>query len=138
MVFREVGALIVSVHSAEAPTDEDWSAYLQLCRRKMARERLGALAVTAGGGPNSKQRAALQELLRGGPVPGAVVTDSAVVRGIVTALGWFNPGIRAFGFNVGAGLYDALRHLGVEGPAAERVVVEVRAMQRALDVGGAR
>jgi hypothetical protein len=132
MVFREVSALIVSVHSAEAPTDEDWSAYLQLCRRKMARERLGALAVTAGGGPNSKQRAALQELLRGGPVPGAVVTDSPVVRGIVTALGWFNPAIRGFAFNRGAGIHDALTYLGVDGLVAERVLIEIRAMQREL------
>src|SRR5689334_3663489 len=91
MVFREIGTLIVSVHPAEPPMDEDWSAYLQLCRRKMARERIRVLAVTAGGGPTTTQRKATRELLGDDPVPVAVVTDAAVVRGIVTALGWFNP-----------------------------------------------
>ena len=65
MVFSEVGPLVVTAHSSEVPTDEAWEGYLQLCRKKMGEERFGALAVTAGGAPTTKQRADLRELLRG-------------------------------------------------------------------------
>jgi hypothetical protein len=129
MVFREVGPLIISVHSTEAPTKEEWDGYIRLCHKKCLRERVVALAVTAGGAPTSKQRAALQELLRQGAVPVAVVSDAPVVRGIVTALGWFNPAIRAFALTR-AGLREALYYLDVDALTAERAVLEVRSMER--------
>jgi hypothetical protein len=44
----------------------------------------------------------------------AVVTDTRVVRGIVTAVGWVNPRICAFAFIQGARLRDAR---GVHGAA---------------------
>ena len=132
MAFAEMGPMIVSVHAAQAPTDAEWDAYLQLCRKKMAQERIRTLAVTAGGAPTTKQRAAIRELLRQGPVPAAVVTDVTVVWGIVTALGWFNAGIRAFAFNEGAGIHDALKYLQVEGFVAASVLLNVREMQREL------
>jgi serine/threonine protein kinase len=130
MVFREMGALVISVLSAEAPADAEWDAYLQLCRTKMVQESIGVLAVTAGGGPTTKQRWALRELLLKGPVLAAVVTDAPTLRGIVTALGWFNPGIRTFKNR--SGLNDALRYLRVADSTAKRVVLEIRAMQREL------
>jgi serine/threonine protein kinase len=130
MVFREVGALVVSVHAPETPTDGDWNAYLQLCRRKMARERIGVLVVTAGGGPTPDQRPAIRELLEDGPVLTAVVMDAPMVQGTIAILGWLNPGIRSF--SGATGLDDALRYLGLDVPTAERVLLEVRAMQREL------
>lgn len=129
MVFREVGALVVSVHSPEAPTDGEWKAYLRLCQEKMARERVGVLVVTAGGGPTENQRHAIRELLGDGPVLAAIVTD-APMHGTLTMLSWSNPGIRCF--SGAAGLDDALRHLCVDGPTAARVLIEVREMQREL------
>ncbi len=126
MLFRDVGPLVVSVHSARAPSDEDWYEYLELCCRKMMGERIGVLVVTAGGGPTAKQRLAVRELLREGPVLTAVVTNPSRVRE-VTAMGWFNPGIRTF-----TSLGDALTCLRIDAPMAERVFHEVRTMQREL------
>jgi hypothetical protein len=113
----------------EAPTNDDWNAYLQLCQRKIALERIRVLVVTAGGGPTLNQRRAIRQLLGDKPIPTAVVTDAPMVHGIVTVLGWVNPGIRAFSV---AALDDALRYLGVDGATAERVLLEVREMQREL------
>jgi serine/threonine protein kinase len=129
MVFREVGPLVVSVLSPETPTDDDWNAYMQLCQSKLARERVGVLVVTAGGDLTASQRRAIRELLGDGPVPTAIVTDAPKVHRTVTALSWLNPAIRCFG---GAGLDEALKYLGVDGPMAERVLLEVRAMQHEL------
>ena len=135
MAIREVGALVIAVNSANTPTDEDWNAFMQLVRRKFARERIRSLAVTAGGGPNTKQRQMIRDVIGTEPVPAAVVSDAPLVRGIVTALGWFNSAIRSFPFNRGAGLRDALTYLGFEGAMADRVVREVAEMQR--EVGNA-
>lgn len=129
MAFREVGTLVVSVLSAATPKDEDWSAYVQFCRKKMAQERIGVLAVTAGGGPSAKQRMVLREILPTGAVPAAVVTDAPIVRNMVTALGWFNRGIRSFPLDKGAGLLEALKYLRVSGPMAARTLMEIEAMR---------
>ena len=130
MVFREVGALVVSVHSPETPTDDDWNAYLELCRSKMTREDVRVLVVSAGGGPTPPQRVAIRKLLGERPVLAAVVTDAPMVHGIITVMGWSNPAIRTFSHP--EGLEDALSYLGVDGAAAEHVRLEVRAMQREL------
>jgi hypothetical protein len=132
MVCRAVGTLVVSVHSAQAPTEEEWSAYLALCRTVQGRGFQGVLVVTAGGGPNTKQRKTTREVFGEGPVPTAVVSDAHVIRGIVTAFSWFNKGIRAFAFNQGAGLSDALKYLDVEGALADRVLLQLTEMHREL------
>ena len=106
-----------------------------LCGLLLARERIRSLVLTAGGGPNTKQRQTIRDLLRDTPVPAAVVSDAPLVRGIVTALSWFNSAIRSFPFNQGAGLRDALKYLGIEGPMADRVVREVAEMQREVGNG---
>ena len=131
-MFREVGALVVSVMSPEAPTDAAWNPYLELCRRKkMKGERIGVLVVSAGGAPTPTQRGAIKELLQKGPVPTAIVTDSLTAQDVSTFLGWSNPAARTF--SGATGLDDALRYLGVDGAAAEHVLREVRAMQGELD-----
>jgi hypothetical protein len=125
MVFREIGPLVVSVNSAEAPTDDEWDAYLRLCREKMANESIGVLVVTAGGVPTPLQRIAIRELVDRGPVLAAIVTNAPAVQNIITVMGWQNPGIRNCD-----GLEDAFAHLGIEGEMAERVRGEIKGMQR--------
>ena len=130
LVFREVGALVVSVLSPEAPTDADWNDYVAFCGTKMQGERIGVLVVSAGGAPTPTQRLAIHELLHEGPVAAAVVTDSLTAQDVSAFLGWSNPAARTFG---GAtGLDDALRYLGVDDRMAERVRLEVKEMQREL------
>jgi hypothetical protein len=131
MAVREVGGVLVSVYSARNPTNEDWNEYLQLCRKHVARGHAKALAVTDGGGPDVHQRAATLEAVGENNMTAAVVSDARIVRGIVTALSWFNRRIRAFPFSNGAGIQDALTYLEVDVPA-DRILREVRAMQREI------
>jgi hypothetical protein len=136
MVVREVGPLVLVVHPARAPLDADWDRFVHFCQVRLAEGPMRMLVLTEGGAPDAMQRAACRVLFERGPVPIAVVTDVRVVRGVVTAIGWFNPGIRAFAFNGGAGFDEALKYLGVDGALAERVLLEVRAMQRELATPG--
>jgi hypothetical protein len=130
MVFRETGKLLVLVHGTRPPAKDEWDAFLDLCRKKLGEGITGVLVVTAGGAPDAKQRKEVHDLLHGRTLAIAVVSDAALVRGVVSAFGWFNPAIHGFAFNKGAGLNDALRYLHVEGFVAAGVLLEVKAMQR--------
>jgi hypothetical protein len=89
------GVLLV-VHGHEPPTDDEWEAYLGQVKLVVATGRPRAMAVTEGGAPSLSQRTQLNRILRGTRALGAVVSDSSFVRGIVTALSWFNRGVRSF------------------------------------------
>jgi hypothetical protein len=65
---------------------------------------------TDGGAPNSSQRRIVNEILAGRPpIPAAVVSNSALARGVITALSWFNPKIKAFAPDE---VIDAYHYLG--------------------------
>ena len=126
MAFRELDGVLVAVHSANAPSDEEWAEYLAFCMR-LPSTCWRTLAVTEGGGPNAKQRRRMQEeYLRNHRMRVAVVTDAFVVRGIVTALSWFNKETRWF---PSLGLRDALGYLEIRSTAAEGVLDGVARMK---------
>ncbi len=56
------------------------------------------MIISDGGGPTTMQRGKMNDLLEEMKFQGkvAVVTVKSMVRGIVTAISWFNPGIKAF------------------------------------------
>lgn len=81
--------VLVQVHFGE-PTDAEWTKMLghMLERKDTLR---AVLAVGQGdGGPTSRQRAELAETLKRMPrrLPFALLTDSRVARGVLTAINW--------------------------------------------------
>lgn len=103
--FRQIDAIGISISIADRITDEDWKEYL-LGGLRIARA-LGAppvvsLASFTGAVPDAKQRRMLAEHLvehnLRPMVSAAVITNSALVRGAVTAFGWLVPktSLRAF------------------------------------------
>jgi hypothetical protein len=132
MAFREIGPVFVEVHSGQAPTDADWAAFIAAARKALSQGCKRVLVVTDGGTPNAKQRVVLNDLAREFSVTVAVLSDAPATRGVVTVLSWFNPLIRSFAFKDGSGIYDALKHLKVEGFLAARLLLELREMQREL------
>jgi hypothetical protein len=95
MAASVVGAVLVAVHDEHTPGDDEWQTWLDLYRKRGADSR--ALIVhSTGGGPSSPQRKhlldAINALARVPPV--AVLTSSTVMRGLVTAIGWFEPAAR--------------------------------------------
>jgi hypothetical protein len=96
MVYAIRDDLFVVVHRARPPTDAEWTDYLDSWK-PLDMSAMRTLVFTDGGGPNPAQRKAANAALAGKSSLTAVVSSSALVRGIVTALGWFNPKIKAFG-----------------------------------------
>jgi hypothetical protein len=115
MVQEHVASTMVVVHEREDPTSEEWDAYIAACRQ-LGRRIKRVLVLTAGGSLNARQRKEVEALF--GKVPIAVLTDSIVARGAVTALSWFNVPIAAF---PPSQVERALDHLQV--PAVERAEV---------------
>jgi len=92
--------------------------------------RLRILAVSDGAGPNPEMRAEITEFTkRYERIKSAVITVSPIVRGIVTAVSWFNPDIKAFAPKE---FLAALQHLGVGQGAASSFVTELRSMAKEL------
>jgi hypothetical protein len=104
------GGLIIVVHPRTAPSDQEWEAYLAEYI-KYDPEKLLTLVLTDGGGPSAGQRKAVNDMLQGRTTRAAVVTKSPIVRGVVSALGWFNPKIKTF---PPTNVDGALKYLGLQ------------------------
>ncbi len=104
--------VIVSLHAREPPSTTEWLEYVRTCREALVRRPhdVRGLVLSDGGAPSSMQRAALNDALGGRHVPVAVVSESVIVRSIVTALGWFNSDIKSFAPIM---FQRALAHLGI-------------------------
>src|SRR5262245_14002748 len=88
MLWTYADGVLVVVHTAQVPTDDAWNAHCALIER--VRRELRAVVVYAdGGGPSSKQRQEMRRALQGAIPPVAILTNSVLVRGIVTSLNWF-------------------------------------------------
>ena len=109
IAYKVIDRLFIVVYGGKDPTDDEWVGYLREVERHGI-ERTVQLISTDGGGPTVTQRRYLNELLAGRAVPVAVMSGSTPIRGMVTALSWFNREIRAFPPTV---LSDALDYLQV-------------------------
>jgi hypothetical protein len=74
------------VHDVE-PSDAEWAYFIDLCRQREGQD-LRALVESRKTGPNAKQRRLLAEVTADMDYRAAILTDSLVTRGIVTALSW--------------------------------------------------
>jgi hypothetical protein len=99
--FQRMGTLLVAVSGSQAPLDEEWAGYMAVCTQLDVEVGLGSSAVTGltvtdGGSPTGPQRLAMSTLLKGRSVDTAVVTDSTVLRAVISLFSYVNPGVQAF------------------------------------------
>lgn len=92
--LREKNVVLV-VHTSRSPSEAEWEAMMVLLREVSPRE-LRILAITDGGAPNVNMRHALNDYSRGAEPVIAVVSNSLPVRGVATAISWFNKRIKVF------------------------------------------
>lgn len=120
-------SLFLVMHTKDNPTDEEWAEYMEFTRKNLKQIKC-TMIMTEGGGPNAMQRGALNDLFEAENFKGkvSVVTLSRLVRGIVTALGWFNPNIRAFST---IQIPAALEYLGVPASDNDAVMREIKSLR---------
>ncbi len=109
IAFKLIGNVVVSVHNDRPMTDTECQACLAFLKT-VDPGNLRMLVVTSGGAPTAAQRKSLNDVIQGKEMISAIVTDAVVVRGVVTAMGWFNRKIKAFNFQE---FDSAFRYLGL-------------------------
>lgn len=90
--------VLLVAHGRRPPIAEDWTEVCAHIQNHLHTAR-GLMVTTLGAAPNAAQRKAGLDLLpkNYNPPPGAVMTNSLLVRGTITALNWFlNDTHRAF------------------------------------------
>lgn len=127
-VFSFLDDIIVVIHGPRPPSDEEAHEYLTAFKSRDI-SRLRCLIFTEGGAPTAAQRKRLNELLGGRAFPTAVVTNLPLVRGVVTALSWFNPKIRAF---TPEAAEEAFRYLGIPSVRYPGIHAEVKKLKALL------
>jgi hypothetical protein len=135
---RLVGAgendVLLFLHTARPPSPKEWDDSMATMKRYAITNdfrRLRVLVVSDGGGPDSTMRGQLQELFKSREHSPAtsVITTSVIGRGIVAAVSWFQPQIKAFSPR---GFAEALAHLGLSRATAPRLLREFSEMEREL------
>jgi hypothetical protein len=119
---------ILMLHGTSPPPAAGWRAYLR-CLEDKDVASIGLLVFTNGGAPDATQRCELNRLLRGRYFARAIVHRSAVVRGVVAAVGWFAPGVAAFHPNA---WHAAAAHAGIAPTELERVEHSAKRLHAAL------
>src|SRR5262245_53236996 len=123
--------LIIVLHNTQTPADSEWAEFMALAREAERRDggiaNARVLAITDGGAPHAKQRDENNRFLAGRKGIAAAVSDSAFVRGVVTALSWINPAVKAFS---PAAFPAALEHLGVAKRHLQDVWYAVNELQK--------
>lgn len=115
MAMCRQGRVLLGVHHQCPPTDEEWARWIALALEPSAAGVRTLVESGGNSGPNAKQRKALAEALRGVDIRSAILTESLVVRGIVTAIAWLNVALRAFAPDQ---QHEAADYLGLD--ASER------------------
>lgn len=130
MAYAALGNLFLLAHNACPPPDKVWCAYLDEMRRVHAVAEMRTLIFTQGGGPDARQRAAMNEIIQGAPSRVAVVTDSVLAQNVAAALQLFNPEVRCFPL---ARVEAAYSYLSILGPARGRVARALAELRSRVD-----
>ncbi len=131
MVWRRMGRLVLTVHSAKEPAENDWGRFLsEACQFDPLQEQR-VLVVSAGGAPNPAQRRRLVEVLNGARPLTAVLTPSWLVRGAGTAVSWFNPNLRVFSPRESREANEYLQLTAVESDEGWQLILQ---LQRELGI----
>jgi hypothetical protein len=122
-------ALLLGVHGAATPSDAEWQRYCDWIPGLLAHPNAGCIVLTDGGAPNSQQRERMRKQLGTAGVWTAVVTDKALVRGVVTAIRWFNPKICAF---APWELREAFKFVGVDAAQSSQLCAAFKELDAQL------
>ena len=121
------GGIMIVVLSGP-PTDDEWSRWVEV-NRKLRDQKLRVIVESHGSrsAPDATQRKTLAEVLQGTDVRVAVLTDSLLTRGIVTALAWLGVPQKAFDF----GLHrQAGAYLELTSSELEQILAELPRLRR--------
>lgn len=120
-----IGDVLVTFTVEGAIKDDLWSRYLETLSKGNYRINL---AFSSNAALTALQRKAASDALKARNVQAIVMTDSALTRGIVTALTWLGTNIRAYSYSE---LDEAVRVLNVNADVAQEITTLAQEFMRA-------
>jgi len=134
--YDYVDDMMITVHKDVDPTQEDWSRMLTDLKVK-ARELRSSLVLAGSIKLTARQRKELADTVGGSKLKVAVMTESAVTRGILRAIGWLGgpTNVRPFAMK---DLGGALDFLEIREPRRRRVEVAIDALRAGLAEANSR
>jgi hypothetical protein len=96
MTMCALGRMVLVVQDAKTPTDEEWARFMALCEQRTTHELRVLVETPYGAAPDAKQRKLFADALLKEDLRIAVMTDSLVARGIITAFAWLGISLRPF------------------------------------------
>ena len=129
-IWQDASAIVlVALHAKTTPTDSEWDQFCSWIPRYSHRPEGVCVVLTDGGAPSSAQRERMRKHLGRTTHWTAVITDKAVVRGVVTAVRWFNPKVCAFSPRE---FQQAFEFVGLSGPQIPAVCETLNALDLEL------
>lgn len=119
--------MLVVVHAPVEPTTANWNEFMDEVRTH-ANVR-GVMILANNSRLTPLQRAEIKRWYEEHKVRGALVTDSVMMRGIVTAMNWFGIEAKAFPSD---GLDAAMEYIGVLPAGRANVLVMIRQLEGML------
>lgn len=136
MAHAIVGTLIITVHTAKSPSQDEWGEYIRaletLTRELKDHTHLRNIVFTDGGAPDSVQRKAVNSIVASRSVTSAIVSRSQMVRTVVTAFSWFNEKVKAFSPDT---IEEAYQHLKLSAYEIEVINNRVKQLRAQIDRG---
>ncbi len=131
MAWDHEARLSLVVHGKSSPSSLEWLRFLNH-NRALAGRDLRVLVCTYGGGPDADQRRELAEAVGHVIVPTVIMTNSMIARGIVSALNWFNPSLKALPIDADLAAH---RFLGLTAAESARALDLRKKLERELGLG---
>lgn len=125
MSWRFEGRLTVVVHGVENPTNLEWQRMLTDETARGRPDNGRTLIVSYGGGPDGHQRELLGQQILRKPAPTCIMTKSALVRAITTALLFFNRNMKVVGLEERDSAYEFLGFSAEERETVDRLRKEL-------------
>ena len=125
-----VGHVMVYVGGPKRPSQGEWEEHIAALRAHAAAyPNMCSIIWPGAAGLTPRERGQVARTLPKGART-AVMTASALSRGVVTALSWFGLGIRAFALNQES---EAVAHLGLSTDAAKRVLAAAKRLRAEME-----
>lgn len=122
--------MLVVVHAPVQPATADWNEFMDEVRTHV--DIRGVMILANNSRLTPLQRAEIKAWYEEHKVRGALVTDSVMMRGIVTAMNWFGIDAKAFPPD---GLDAAMEFIGVPPTSRTNVLVMIRKLEGMLPKG---
>ena len=130
MLMAHFDRVAIAVHDDIPPTDEEWARWIAYYEgRKQGRALVES---KHGAGPNVMQRKLMADAIRGIDIRAAILTESLVVRGMVTAIAWLGIPQRAF---LPGQYIEASSFLGLTDSERVRAIDELSRLRNDLSAG---